>query len=227
MQTQVSQQVAKLHSIVTMSRSASGGRPRRASSRRSSRMSEMASATLLRASSFVLPCPLAPGTSGQFATNHSPSRSIITVYWLAIASGYTRPVCPTVWGAEPPTARVAHGGRFLRRVVPPTLRAHATPRSRSAPTPLGVSCPEPRRSRSRCAQHPSRSPRSRAGMGRGCASLPSFSSSFSGSRRVFRIKTFRTFGDRSSPGRRMSSISSDARSSSGRRSQAGRTSVQR
>ncbi len=50
------------HLTRTVSRSASGGRPRKASCRRYSRINEIASAKLWRASSFVLPCPFAPGS---------------------------------------------------------------------------------------------------------------------------------------------------------------------
>jgi hypothetical protein len=55
----------QLHSTITTSRRASGGTPRSASARRSSRLSAIASTRLVRASSLVLPWPLAPGTSGQ------------------------------------------------------------------------------------------------------------------------------------------------------------------
>jgi hypothetical protein len=53
--SQVLKERASLHLMVTVSRIASGGRPRRPSSRRSSRMSLMASAKLSRASSLVFP----------------------------------------------------------------------------------------------------------------------------------------------------------------------------
>ena len=82
---QVAKQRAALHSTVTVSRSASGGRPRRPSSRRSSRISAIASAKLARASSFVRPWPFAPGISGQYAMTQSPSRSKTAVNSLRIS----------------------------------------------------------------------------------------------------------------------------------------------
>jgi hypothetical protein len=81
---QVFQESAALHFTVTVSRSASGGTPRSPSSRRSSRMSAMASARLRRASSFVRPCPLAPGISGLYAIYQSASRSNTAVNSLCI-----------------------------------------------------------------------------------------------------------------------------------------------
>jgi hypothetical protein len=62
---QVSKKRVALHSSVTVSRSALAGRSRNPSSRRSSRMSCIASIRLVRASALVRPCPFAPGTSGQ------------------------------------------------------------------------------------------------------------------------------------------------------------------
>jgi hypothetical protein len=59
------EQRAPFHLTVTVSRIASGGTPRSASSRRSSRISSIASAKFSRASSLVRPCPFAPGISGQ------------------------------------------------------------------------------------------------------------------------------------------------------------------
>jgi hypothetical protein len=62
---QVMEQGAFFDLTVTVSSSASGGSPRRASCRLSSRMRAIASARLARASSLVSPCPFAPGISGQ------------------------------------------------------------------------------------------------------------------------------------------------------------------
>src|SRR5712691_8005530 len=62
---QMLEQTAPLHPTMTVSRMASGGTPRKPSSRRSARISAMASARLSRASSGVWPCPLAPGISRQ------------------------------------------------------------------------------------------------------------------------------------------------------------------
>ena len=89
----VAKQGAPFHPRVTVSRIASGGVPRRASSRRSCKMRAIASARLLLASSFVLPCPFAPGISGQYAINHSSSCSIIAVNSLGIAHIHHSPVC--------------------------------------------------------------------------------------------------------------------------------------
>ncbi len=92
---QVAKQGAPFHPRVTVSRIASGGVPRRASSRRSCKMRARASARLLLASSFVLPCPFAPGISGQYAINHSSSCSIIAVNSLGIAHIHNSPVSLT------------------------------------------------------------------------------------------------------------------------------------
>ncbi len=62
---QMLEQTAPLHPTMTVSRMASGGTPRKPSSRRSARISAMASTRLSRASSGVRPCPLAPGISRQ------------------------------------------------------------------------------------------------------------------------------------------------------------------
>jgi len=62
---QMLEQTAPLHPTITVSQMASGGTPRKPSSRRSARISAMASARLSRASSGVWPCPLAPGISRQ------------------------------------------------------------------------------------------------------------------------------------------------------------------
>src|SRR5438093_3975416 len=77
-------QCAPLHLIVTFSRIAFGGIPRRPSSRLSSRISLIASARLSNASSLLLPWPLAPGISGLYAMNHGPSCSMIAVNSFAI-----------------------------------------------------------------------------------------------------------------------------------------------
>jgi hypothetical protein len=61
----ITKQIATPHFTITGSRSASGGNPRSASSRRSSRISFIASDRLRRASSLVFACPLAPGISAQ------------------------------------------------------------------------------------------------------------------------------------------------------------------
>src|SRR5213076_863605 len=45
-------------------------------------------ARLVRAAAFVRPCPFAPGTSAQYATNHLPSRSIIAVTSFRMAPLY-------------------------------------------------------------------------------------------------------------------------------------------
>jgi hypothetical protein len=73
------QQGTAFHSTVTVSRVTPLGRPRSASARRSFRIRAIAAARLFRAAAFVRPCPFAPGTSGLYATNHLPSRSIIAV----------------------------------------------------------------------------------------------------------------------------------------------------
>ena len=61
------------------SRMASLGTPRRPSSRRSSSSRSIASAKLSRASSLVLPCPLAAGISGQEAMYQSSPHSMTAV----------------------------------------------------------------------------------------------------------------------------------------------------
>ncbi len=82
---QMPQQGTASHSTVTVSRVTPLGRPRSASARRSRRIRAIAAARLFRAAAFVRPCPFAPGTSGQYATNHLPSRSIIAVNSLRMA----------------------------------------------------------------------------------------------------------------------------------------------
>jgi len=73
-------QLAALHHTAMVRSVASSGSPRRASSRRSSRISLIASRRLSAASSFVSPCPLAPGISGQTAQKPpSGADSIIAV----------------------------------------------------------------------------------------------------------------------------------------------------
>jgi hypothetical protein len=86
MLSEVLQKSAPLHSTITVSRSASAGTPRSESSRLSSKISAMASAKLVRASSFDRPCPLAPGISGQYAMYQSPSRSMMAVNSLRIGT---------------------------------------------------------------------------------------------------------------------------------------------
>src|SRR5262245_4230019 len=56
---------APLHPTTTVSRMASGGTPRKPSSRRSMRIRAIASTRLSRASAGVRPCPLAQGISRQ------------------------------------------------------------------------------------------------------------------------------------------------------------------
>ena len=77
--TQMPQEGTALHSTVTVSRVAPRGSPRNASVRRSCRIKAIAPARFFRAAALVRPCPFAPGTSGQYATNHLPSRSMIAV----------------------------------------------------------------------------------------------------------------------------------------------------
>jgi len=64
------------------------GRPRSASARRSRRMRATAVARLFRGAAFVRPSPFAPGTSGQYATNHLPSRSLIAVNSFRMTPSY-------------------------------------------------------------------------------------------------------------------------------------------
>jgi len=85
---QMPQQSTAFHSTVTVSRVTPLGRPRSASARRSRRIRAIAAARLFRAAAFVRPCPFAPGTSAQYATNHLPSRSIIAVNSFRMAPLY-------------------------------------------------------------------------------------------------------------------------------------------
>ena len=62
---QMPQEFFSFHPTATSSRVASAGRPRRASSRLSSRIRSIASDRFFRQSSLVWPCPFAPGISGQ------------------------------------------------------------------------------------------------------------------------------------------------------------------
>ena len=78
------QQFIPFHPTETISLVASSGMPRNASSLLSSRIKLIASDRFFRHSSFVLPCPFAPGISGQYAMNQSPSRSTIAVNSLCI-----------------------------------------------------------------------------------------------------------------------------------------------
>ena len=91
--TKVSQEFVPFHPTATNSRIAVVGKPRSASSRRSFKIKSMASDRLLRHSALVLPCPLAPGISGQYATNHFPSRSTTAVNSLCIFSPRFRSQC--------------------------------------------------------------------------------------------------------------------------------------
>jgi len=87
---QVPKQLPLFHSTTTVSLIAESGTPRRASWRRSSRMSAMASARFARASSDVRPWPFAPGISGEYAMNHSSSRSMMAVNSLCMAEAFYR-----------------------------------------------------------------------------------------------------------------------------------------
>jgi len=75
---QMTKQRLALHCTVKVSWIASGGMPRRPSSRRSSRMSRIASPRLARHSSTVRPY-VGARDFRRPATNHSPSRSITAV----------------------------------------------------------------------------------------------------------------------------------------------------
>ena len=94
--TQMPQQSTAFHSTVTVSRVTPLGRPRSASARRSRRIRAIAAARLFRAAAFVRPCPFAPGTSAQYATNHLPSRSIIAVNSFRMAPLYRAIALATV-----------------------------------------------------------------------------------------------------------------------------------
>src|SRR5579872_60522 len=87
----VPEQPFALHPTITGSCLASGGRARKDSSRLCSRINAMASRKFARHSSSVLPCPLAPGTSAQYATNQGPSRSMIAVNSLCMDIFYALP----------------------------------------------------------------------------------------------------------------------------------------
>src|SRR5436305_10175325 len=82
----MSQQLVPLHPTSMSSRMASSGTPRRASARRSLRISSTAWTMLSRHSAIVLPWPLAPGISGQYPMYQSPSRSMTAVNSLCIAA---------------------------------------------------------------------------------------------------------------------------------------------
>jgi hypothetical protein len=69
---------------------ASGGRARRDSSRRCSKISAIASRKFAWHSACVFPCPFAPGTSAQYATNHGPSRSTSAVNSFRMALLYRK-----------------------------------------------------------------------------------------------------------------------------------------
>lgn len=76
------------HPTITGSCLASGGKARRDSSRLCSRMSAIAARKFARHSSSVFPCPFAPGTSAQYATNQGPSCSTIAVNSLRMTVFY-------------------------------------------------------------------------------------------------------------------------------------------
>ena len=75
--TQMFEKRSALHGTTRVSRWASGGTPRNASSRQSSRITAIASARFALHSSVVPPCPLAPGISGQYLMYPVSAFSII------------------------------------------------------------------------------------------------------------------------------------------------------
>lgn len=87
--SKVPEQRITLHPTTTSSCWASGGTERSDSSRRYCRISVMAARKFARHSSRVLPCPLAPGTSAQYATCHSPSRSMTAVNSFRMSAFYS------------------------------------------------------------------------------------------------------------------------------------------
>jgi hypothetical protein len=89
MSPKVPKKRSTLHSMTTTSFIASGGIPLNESSLRSSIIKLIASVRLFRHSSIVLPCPLAPGISGQYAMYQSSSFSIIAVNSLCMLNNYT------------------------------------------------------------------------------------------------------------------------------------------
>lgn len=93
-----------LHPMMSNSCFASGGRARMDSSLRCSRIRAIASRRSARHSSDDLPCPLAPGTSAQYATYHGPSRSIIAVNSLCTLPFYFE---------NATSAEAERGGRIL------------------------------------------------------------------------------------------------------------------
>jgi len=84
----VAQKPFAFHPTITGSCLALGGKARRDSSRLCSRISAIASRKFARHSSCVFPCPFAPGTSAQYATNQGPSCSMIAVNSLRITVFY-------------------------------------------------------------------------------------------------------------------------------------------
>ena len=103
--TKVAEQTTSLQVMTTVSWIASGGTPRKPSSRRSSRMNAMASLRLSRAFSLVLPCPFCawdfrtvgdvplavPLYDGrEFIMHYRPPQSSILVNSMAVAhlAGY-------------------------------------------------------------------------------------------------------------------------------------------
>jgi exodeoxyribonuclease III len=91
--TKVPEKPFTLHPTITGCCLASGGSARRVSSRLCSRISAIASRKFARHSSCVFPCPFAPGTSAQYATNQGPSRSTIAVNSLRMTVFYLNAGC--------------------------------------------------------------------------------------------------------------------------------------
>jgi len=132
--TQMPQQRTAFHSTVTVSRVTPFGRPRSASARRSRRIRAIAAARLFRAAAFVRPCPFAPGTSAQYATNHLPSRSIIAVNSFRMAPLYrARALAP--WPSNGEVEGPGTRGRERRgRTISQRPRRQTASASRTPPT---------------------------------------------------------------------------------------------
>jgi hypothetical protein len=113
MPTKMPQKFVAFHPMATRSRMAVAGTPRSASSRRSSRINSMAFDRLLMHSALVLPCPFAPGISGQYATNHFPSRSTTAVNSLCISSPHFLDH-PTTRAPQRPTTKQANHAKGKR-----------------------------------------------------------------------------------------------------------------
>lgn len=112
----------ELHPTTRSSCLASGGSARSDSSRLCSRIKAIASRRFARHSSRVFPCPLAPGTSAQYAMYHGPSCStiavnslrILTVYRRSRKRGAVRKPLPT-WQLQ--AAGTGSHSRFRRRIA--------------------------------------------------------------------------------------------------------------